>query len=445
MMAPRSQGLAATACLTALWLAVSPPAPPGARFGLGALVPSSAWAEDAMEFKPVPEESVTAIERRVGERARSEVPPIPPLPPAPEVTSRSGEIVRIGSDIHIEKDRVVVGDVVALQGDVRVDGHVKGDVMAAGGDVYLGATARVDGDVACIGGQLHEESGAFVGGQRTSFHGPGSRHVGHRLRERFRDWDVEEQKSRAGKVVGAVVWLLLWLAAAWGVTKFAPVRTGTAVETLRREPGMSFLVGFLTALLLAPSVIALALVVAILCITIIGIPLALGVILAYAALLVVLAIWGALVGAVPVGRQLALRVMGGTVSGDPTPAAVPIMRAALFGVLILNGLRVVGRVFEFLPLLGWVGTLIGVVWWISGSLLTLLGAGALIRSKFGRGSGASWWPLWVPARSGPSAPGSAAPSTAPAFSTPDAAIAPPSVPWSGAPPAGSHEPPTPPA
>ncbi|HEY3215988.1 MAG TPA: polymer-forming cytoskeletal protein [Candidatus Eisenbacteria bacterium] len=440
-MERRPQRFAMTACLAVLWLATPPLSKPGAAdpLALGLLGPSPAWAQEVMEFKPVPEESVAAIERRARERARSDVPPLPPAPAVPEVTSRSGEIVRIGSDIHIEKDRVVVGDVVALQGDVRVDGHVKGDVMAAGGDVFLSATARVDGDVACIGGQLHEEPGAFVGGQRTSFRGPGGRHVGHRLRERLRDWDVEEQKSRAGGVVGAVVWLMLWMAAAWGISKLAPVRTGTAVETLSREPGMSFLVGLVTALLLAPSVIALALVVAILCITIIGIPLALGVILAYVALLVVLTIWGALVGVVPIGRQLARRLMGGSLPGSPAPAAVPIMRAAVLGVLVLDGLHVVGRVFEFMPLLGWVGTLIGVLWWISGSLLTLLGAGALIRSKFGRGPGASWWPLWIPVRPGPSAP------AAPAFSTPDPGIASPSIPWTGAPPTGGPESPTPPA
>src|SRR5439155_681171 len=80
----------------------------------------------------------------------------------------SGNITRLGSDIYIAPGQVVVGDVVALGGDVTVAGHVEGDVASMGGDVYLKSSARVDGDVVCMGGKLNEEPGASVGGQRVS-------------------------------------------------------------------------------------------------------------------------------------------------------------------------------------------------------------------------------------------------------------------------------------
>src|SRR5262249_21605712 len=158
-----------------------------------------------------------ALERR--RPARSAAIPTPPAPdepsPAPTPpeepdihTTRSGDVMRIGSDIHIENGQVVEGDVFALQGDIRVDGHVKGNVASSGGDVYLGSTARVDGDVLCIGGQLHEENGASVGGQRvTALHGTRDRRIRHRIRERLRDMDIEgEVEHRTGELVGSIIW-----------------------------------------------------------------------------------------------------------------------------------------------------------------------------------------------------------------------------------------------
>jgi hypothetical protein len=369
--------------------------------------PGQARAQQAMEFEPVPPESVTAAERRSPSQIRSAIrqavrkapvdqPPAIPAPPAlpgasgvPE--SRRGDVVRIGSDIHIQEGQVVDGDVFALQGDIRVDGHVKGNVAATGGDVVLGPTARVDGDVMCIGGRLEEEPGARVGGQRvTALRGPRERPA-HRVHP-------EEWPHRRGAGLSfAFSWFLVSLLLAWGIPRFAPVRTGVALATLKREPGLSLLLGLLVVMLVVPSLVAMALLVVILCITIIGIPLALGVMLAYALLLVVLALWGYVVGAIPVGERLSARTGG---ASDPA-------RAALLGVLGISGLRLVAELFRFLPLFGWLGHLLWVIAALAGAVVTLMGAGALVRSKFGLGVGARWWPLFKPAPSPAPAPASA--------------------------------------
>src|SRR5262249_26922127 len=133
-----------------------------------AAVMPAVHAEDRMKFEPVPEESARAVEK-----GREGTPPTPPSPPSTRTgMERSGSIVRIGSDIHIGADETVEGDVIALGGDVRIDGHVKGTVTSTGGDVTLGPTSKVDGDVACLGGELIEEPGSWVGGQRvTAAHG----------------------------------------------------------------------------------------------------------------------------------------------------------------------------------------------------------------------------------------------------------------------------------
>jgi hypothetical protein len=356
---------------------------------------TAAWvsAQEVMEFEPVPAESAV-IERDRVRQGRRVIPPVPPVVPE----ARQGDIVRIGSDIHIQKDQVVEGDVFALRGDIRVDGHVRGDVAATGGDLHLGPTARVDGDVMCIGGVLEEDPGARVGGQRvTALHG-GRRPRRIDVRPDRMDW---ESHGRAGDLSAAFSWLLVSLLLAWAITRFASTRTSVALATLKQAPGMSLLLGVGLAFLLAPSVVAMALVVAILCITIIGIPLALGVILAYAVLLMVLVLWGYVVGAIPVGERLAVRL------GKDASA---LSRVAMFGVLGIGGLKLLAELFHFLPLFGWFANLLWVVGFVASAVVTLMGAGALIRSKFGQGVDGRWWPLFNRA---PRVPAVTAPESSP--------------------------------
>src|SRR5262245_16342119 len=235
---------------------------------------SVAMAQDVMKFEEVSPESAAALEKqrasaraRTSERGRTAdlraapdapVPPVPPIPPV----SRSGDVVRIGSDIHIEENQVVDGDVFALQGDIRVDGHVKGNVATTGGDITLGSTARVDRDVMCIGGELHEEPGAIVGGQRvTALRGrEGDRRFRFRdkVRERIHE-RLDEGGSHGRGFAFAFSWMIVTVLVAWSLARFIPGRTGVALQTLRNEPGASLLVGLAIILLLIPSIVALAL------------------------------------------------------------------------------------------------------------------------------------------------------------------------------------------
>src|SRR5439155_15680766 len=149
-----------------------------------------------------------------------------------------------------------------------------------------------------------------------------------------------------------------------------------------------------------PSVVALALVVAILCITIIGIPLALGVIVAYVGILCILMLWGYVIGLMPIGQRVTQRL------GRP---ATPV-QMAVFGVLLLSGLKVVSEVFQLVPFFGWFGKLLWVIAFMLGTVATIMGAGSLLRTKFGQGRDARWWPLF-PMR--PSTPAPSAPSPPP--------------------------------
>jgi len=79
----------------------------GALAGLGARNASA--GQEVLKFKPVSPESASELEsQRSGrpERSSDEEPapgaaPLPPEPPRPEVAGRTGDIMRIGSDVHV--------------------------------------------------------------------------------------------------------------------------------------------------------------------------------------------------------------------------------------------------------------------------------------------------------------------------------------------------------
>jgi hypothetical protein len=364
---------------------------------LPSIGPVPARAEEVLQFKPVPPESASKLEHSSHGSRRVVVtppdhpdvpePPVPPEPP--DNLGRSGDIMRLGSDVTIEKGQVVDGDVVAIGGDVKIEGQVRGDVAALGGDLHLGSESRVNGDVACLGGALTEEPGAFVGGQRVTavgaFHGKDKfKHLPGMVHE-IEPW------IGVAKVAKSFVWLLVLLALCWAYITFAPQRTATVVSTIRHEPGHSLLAGFLSLIMIVPSLVALAIVMVILCITIIGIPVAIAALFVYLGLVAVLLTWGFVGGIAWFGERI-------PVSG---PQPVALLRAALIGTLVVQGLRIVGAVLQLVPFVGWVGGLMrfaGILGW---SLAVMIGAGALIRSKIGQGPQGRWWPIL---KSGPPRP-----------------------------------------
>ncbi len=77
-------------------------------------------------------------------------------------------IVRLFSDARVNSGDSIDGDVVAVFGDVHVDGNVNGSAVAVFGSVSLSPGARVTEDAVAVGGQLVTPSGASVGGESVS-------------------------------------------------------------------------------------------------------------------------------------------------------------------------------------------------------------------------------------------------------------------------------------
>jgi cytoskeletal protein CcmA (bactofilin family) len=385
--------------------------------------PGEAFAQQ-LKFREVPPESVKRIERR---RARVPIdpdeaqepgtPPEPGTPATPDkpdlpdgLGSNSGDVVRIGHDVHVEEGETVEGDLVVMGGDVTVDGHVEGDVVAMGGDVHLAATARVDGDVACIGGQLEQEDGAVVGGQR--FTATGFRDL---ARQKARSRVEEETRESSNHIVGALIGLMIWAGVAWAFAALAPGRTRAALQTLKARPAASLGIGAMVFALIIPSLVALALIIAILCITIIGIPIALAALFGYFLFLILMYTWGYAVIMSWLGEWALMRRNDKQVMGAGGVAAVvaqpSLVRMAVTGALILGGARVVAEMLKAMGPLHGLGVFIMVISWVAFAIGSVFGAGAWLKNEFesgligrlwrGRRGGDTTTPPPVPAPVGP--------------------------------------------
>ena len=239
--------------------------------------------------------------------------PIPPAPPAPPAAVDDDDDDRnrvvTGGSLRIEKGEVVhdvtvfggnldvwgtvTGDLAVFGGNVRIHGggHVHGDVSVVGGAIDVASGASVDGDVAVLGGELHRADGATIGGDINAGmrkHKAGSKAKAREVREHARD-DVRAKagtstasvralaRSAADAVNGAA---LLFVFGAV-LLALAPARMEQLELQIASRPMRTFATGVVSLL---GGMILLAAV----CVTIIGIPIA--------AVAVIAAIIGTLAG-----------------------------------------------------------------------------------------------------------------------------------------------------
>jgi hypothetical protein len=132
-------------------------------------------------------------------------PPAPPSPPPPPAPVKRGEDRTVtGGSLKIRRDEVVhdvsvfggsvdvygtvTGDLAVMGGraEVHEGAHIVGSATTVGGSLHIRDGARVDGDVGVVGGSLRRDDKAQVGGsivQGTSNdddeEGPSSRHGKH--------------------------------------------------------------------------------------------------------------------------------------------------------------------------------------------------------------------------------------------------------------------------
>jgi cytoskeletal protein CcmA (bactofilin family) len=213
----------------------------------------------------------------------------------------------------------VDGDLAVADGDVTIRGHVTGDVVTLAGRATLGRRAQVDGDVAYGDKKPQVAPGAQVGGKVKKF--KPENFAGGAIALQIAVWLA----VTISVLVLGLILLVLFPRAADAVARAARARTGRAA-----------LIGLLTFFLI-PIVGFIAL------ITVVGIPLGAGLLLAMLPIYALAYTASAFV----VGRQVSKK--GGRIL------------AFAIGVVIL-------RVLALVPFLG------GLVWFLA----TILGLGALL-------------------------------------------------------------------
>jgi hypothetical protein len=79
----------------------------------------------------------------------------------------TGARIAIGQDVRVERDEEVTDAAVVILGSLRVEGRVRDGIVVVGGDLHLGPTSDVRGEIVLVGGQLTREAGARQVGSIT--------------------------------------------------------------------------------------------------------------------------------------------------------------------------------------------------------------------------------------------------------------------------------------
>jgi cytoskeletal protein CcmA (bactofilin family) len=333
-----------------------PPAPPVARVPPVAPMPP---------MPPVPGSSADEIDpREIKERVRKEVRKVQ------RRSKGARDVVARGHSLEVKEgeavdNAVVYGgnlvvkghverDAVAFGGNLEVHGSVEGNAHAFGGNVILHPKALVEGNVSAIGGTVIRQDGAYVEGRTESFGGGNigavvTGEVKKNLKKEFRrsaaEEDGDDDRRRGGD---GVPWFILKFAALFGIgflgQLFFPARMKALAAEVKAQPVKSGLIGVLGAMALIPITLVL-------CITLVGIPVAFA-----------LAVVAALVG-----------MLGFTAVASELGLKLPILRGRKTQAMVLAlGLLVLLAVGS-IPVLGALVTL----------LAGAVGFGAAIRTRFG--------------------------------------------------------------
>lgn len=283
------------------------------------------------------------------------------VPAATQVqgTSVGSDTIRFGGRT-IEAGDTVNGPVLAAAGDLRVRGVIRGTAVAIAGDIIVEEGGRITGDAIAILGNVVTLRG-LVGGSARAFS------------PSFRWLEEVEQAPAARRGTSDAMglslgWLVVMLLIGIGVLVFAGAYLDGVTDVLEQSFGRSFLVGIAGELGTIPL---LLLVVAALCVTVVGILLVPFAIVAY-----VLAVAGFLT----LGFLSVARLAGGSLGSGRGEAKGRALRALIIGIGIFMGIWVLAAAFQWSPAISAILRLIAfAVTWVAATA----GFGAAILSRGG--------------------------------------------------------------
>jgi hypothetical protein len=264
--------------------------------------------------------------------------------------SEDKSIIKIGSDVTIESG-MKVRNVVAIGGQITVDGTVDNNVVAIGGSVVLAKKAVVGGSVTALGGVIVSARDAQVGGSMMEIN---SSNLYETLAAAMSaEW---EGWSWIFAVISLAIFLVI-LVVALLVVALLPKPVRIVAEAIRENTFKVVLCGLLGLVLIAPLALLLT-------ISVVGI--------ALIPLEVIIVVASVLLGFIAVGQLIGGMVL--RLLKRPNPATV---RATFWGLIVL---WLVG----WIPYIGWMVKAVAIV----------LGLGAVLITRFGTHQG---WKCTPPA------------------------------------------------
>ena len=261
------------------------------------------------------------------------------LTPMTATASSDKSIVKIGSDVTIEKGQKI-HSVVAIGGQITVSGAVEKSVVAIGGSVVLTKTAVVKGNVVSLGGVIVMARDAEVRGDLTEIN---SNNLYETLTAALSsEW---EGWSWIFAVISLSIFLVI-LVLALLIAALLPKPVRIVSEAIRENTFKVILCGILGLVLIAPLALLLT-------ISVVGI--------ALIPLEVIFVVCSVLFGFVAVGQFIGAKLL--RLLKRPEPG---IVRETFWGLVILW-------------LIGW----IPYVGWMVKAIAIVIGLGATLVSRFG--------------------------------------------------------------
>lgn len=269
-------------------------------------------------------------------------------------------LIAVGGRVDVEDGTRVTGDVVLAGGDVSFDGEMGGDFIAAGGEVEL--SGLVGGNARIRATTIELTPGTVITGSLT-YSSPTELHIGPGVtvdgvitREAWSGDDEEFLEDIGfGKIIAfAVTAMIATLAAlfvfAAVVMAIFSTHFDRANGVMTAQPLQSFGLGVLLAIGLPTSAV-------ILFVTIIGIPLGLFAIAAFAVL------FG--LGVIVAAYWAGLKLRGLTKAGDEAPTIWPRLGWMLAGLVVfavVGMVPVLGNLAQFLVIVTGFGAFVMAMW-----------------------------------------------------------------------------------
>lgn len=312
--------------------------------------------------------------------------------------------VHIDEDVVVEAGTVEVGTLVVIDGTLRVEGGIEGDVVIVGGALDLRDDGYITGEARLADGRVIGNRGEVGGGLVDLLED--ERDIESDLRAQLRDEIRAEVRSDlrhelrnvtregrddsfsimspirpvvrgVGNIVEKLIAVFMLGLLGAGFLTFAGENMSTISETARRAPARAAMVGFAGSFLLIPVWILGAVA---LCVSIIGIPVA----IAWLPLFPLAAVLAAVLGYVAVAQNA-----GEWLADSNFPWTGWIRKSnplvTLFGGLLgLSFAFLVANALSIVPFTGALTGLLGVVGGIITLIAIQIGFGAVLLTRAGR-------------------------------------------------------------